>query len=574
MGSIPCMNKSTILFVQLPHLDNDAQGVVENVPLAAGYLAWSLEKAGLDRRVEPVIWREEWNGLDDSHLVEEIVSVRPAVIAGSLYVWNVERTLAILRQIKKRLPSVEIWLGGPEVAPDHPFLFKCAFVDAVVTGEGEPVFPAMVRHCLGEDRPAYRSIAWRKGGRFAWGKLPAPVYSLRDLLPPAGYRRTAPDSNGAAYMETSRGCPLKCMFCCYNQRREGVSFIGAGEAVRRVAALMKKGAHEIRFIDPTFNSNPEFESIIENLSRLNRRHAVTFFAELRAETVTRTQASLLSKANFTDIEVGVQSLDRRVLDKVFRHTSVRKVKRGVEMLAGRGIHLTIDIMNGLPGQTPGDLKKSLKWASGIRNSHIQFLHTLLIPGTRLRAERRRMGLTAQTLPPYRVLSTRTLSKRDMLAAEDLAEYYSETRSDCPSMRFAGTILPDLFPERVDMVVDGPHRTGVPPGRQNRRAVIFHGRDLFHNRDRIGGVIRKAVNLEPFMLWQFVMACQSEEPLDLFDSIVAILDEFPKHFLDRLTVTSAGNNRVARRLFVLLDKNRDYDRDWVRAVEDMLGSYFY
>lgn len=568
------MKRKKILFLQLPHLDNDADGVVENIPFAAGYLIHSMEKAGLGGCFSPHILSAEQDLLDDGNLLKKISAMAPEIVAFTLFVWNVERSLRLMKEIKRTAPKTVIMTGGPEVAPDHPFLFNDTPVDYAVSGEGEPVFPEILRSVIKGTRLDFASIGTRKGRSVEWGRKHAPVFKLNDILPPPGHWVNLPDHNGMAYMETSRGCPLRCAFCCYNQRRRSTSFIDADQVEQRIAFLKKKNVREIRFVDPTFNSNPEFEEILRRIVKINADKRISFFAELRAETLTGQQVRLLKTANFTEIEVGVQSLDIDVLKAVRRPSRIDKLKNGIQMLSKAGIRQTIDIMNGLPGQTVSNLKESLKWVSKIRKGRLQFLHTLLIPGTELRDRRKELGLVSQARPPYRVISTRLLSGHDMLKAEEMFRDSTGTLPDCPTRVFIGRDLPDLFKERIKIDIDRISCDFKLPGSTNRRALIISGKDLFAKRNSVLSLIRKAISDEPFILWQFVIAPASEEPLDLFEAMISEIDDYPRHFIDMMTVVPEKNDRVARRIMVLLRKGMRYGNSWRSGVGELLSANFY
>src|SRR5439155_11236630 len=69
--------------------------------------------------------------------------------------------------------------------------------DAVVIGEGESVWPAVVR-----DAEARRLQPSYRGGDFSLADAPIPAF---ELLDPVNYNRLV--------VQTSRGCPLRCEFC-------------------------------------------------------------------------------------------------------------------------------------------------------------------------------------------------------------------------------------------------------------------------------------------------------------------------------------------------------------------------
>ncbi|MBM4142098.1 MAG: radical SAM protein [Lentisphaerae bacterium] len=563
-----------ILFLQLPLLDNDPAGAAENSRLAAAYLRHAMERGGEDRHYEAVIAGAETDRFDDRRLLAWIVARRPDVVAATLYVWNVERTVRVLRAARCRLPGLVVLAGGPEAARPHPFLFRARLADAVVCGEGEPVFAAILRRLRGGRGAGYANVAWRAARGYRWGRRPPPRPALERMLPPADFALGRPDANGVACMETARGCTAHCAFCRYPGHRPGISALPVSDVVARVRALRRRGAREIRFIDPTFNARPAFHELLRALARLNADGRLSFCAELRADTVTAETAALLAAAGVRAIEIGVQSSDPAVLRAVRRPGRPDRVMPGIARLSRQRLELTLDVMCGLPGQTAADVRATVRRLARVRGGSVQLLDTLLIPGCALRQRRARLGLRAQRRPPYRVVATPAMSAAEMLEAHASAAPFLGGRPDSPARRFVGRRLPDLFRERVIVDLDAPARVPRIGGTENRRALLFRHDRLFAKRAAVCAAVRAAVRAEPDMLWQFVLRPAWEEPLDLLDAMIATIDGFPEHYADRLLVRPPGSRRVSRRVFVLLRRGRGYDPSWTAEAEALLGRAFY
>ncbi len=78
---------------------------------------------------------------DIQAFADKIINENPDVIAFSCYIWNITKTLEICRIIKDK-SNCRIVLGGPEVAyRPEDILEKYDFIDFVLSGEGEWVFP-------------------------------------------------------------------------------------------------------------------------------------------------------------------------------------------------------------------------------------------------------------------------------------------------------------------------------------------------------------------------------------------------------------------------------------------------
>ncbi len=557
--------RQRLLLLQLPRLDPDVTSPGENVMLGAACLQSALLRTTEGQQWELLPTPAAQETADTATLLAAVLALKPDVIGATLYLWNIERTLRLLRLIQQQLPHVRTVVGGPEVAKEHPLLFG-ASIHVAVVGEGEAVFPTILAALRHGRRTNWRNVAWLQHGQAVFGTRAPPTRPLAEVLPPADHPICQPDAQGMAYLETNRGCPMRCAFCCYNLRRQGWSSLPPAEIEQRIRILRQRGTREIRLVDPTFNAHPRFRAVLGAMQRANADHRIRFFVELRADTLTEEDAAQLAAAHVVEAEVGIQSTDPAVLRILHRPTSLARVLAGIERLQRHGIKPTIDFMYGLPGQGMDDIEQSLAVLTRFPNAHPQFLPTLLLPGTELRDRRQELGLRCQPLPPYRVLATDRLRPRQLAAIEALAEARLGG-FDSPTRRFVGKRLPDLFAERVT------HGQNKPPCA-NRRALFFRGADLFAQRAAITTAIRAAVRREPDILWQFVLAPTAEEPLDLLDALIATIRHLPSHWLDRLVSPPSQHRYVARRLFVQIPTGSDFDPAWQDAAETVLTSVFH
>ncbi|MGQ9662621.1 MAG: B12-binding domain-containing radical SAM protein [Kiritimatiellia bacterium] len=568
------MKERRLVFIQLPHWDNDTQGSRENVRLAASYLCHALERSTEARYWQPIICEEATDELDDRHLTEYLVALRPNVIAATLYLWNVERTLHVLARVKALLPDLVVIVGGPEVAWPHPFLYRSCVPDVAVLGEGEAVFPRVLGCLRTGAFPDLATVGWRiRTRQFRWGRSPAPPVDLQRVLLPPQHWTFRPDRRGMAYLEASRGCPWRCTFCRYPHDRRSMSFVPVHELIRRLRALCKASAREVRFVDPTFNAHPQFEELLSELAKFNQRGTLEFFAELRAETITAKQAALLERAGFSEVEVGVQSRDPFVLSILKRPTDFAALERGLGLLTRHVKRVTVDIMCGLPYQRLDDVQRSLEWAASLKHVRVQLLPALLLPGTELRRRRHAWGLRAADRPPYRVTHTRWMTRSEMTEAEALAREISHVELDVRTCCFVGSRLPDLFRERIALLLEQPCRQRALPGKEIRRALFFRHCDLFGQRFKIARLVARAIRSEPFMLWQFVLCPLHEEPLDVLDILIAEIRRARLHPLDRFGLDGPEQRLVARRIMMLLAPQRSYDHFWVAEAENTLRTAF-
>ncbi len=565
------MSLQKLLFLQLPRLDNDA-AAGENLPMAALYLSHALERAALALNYEPRSLTPEEEELDDRHLLEKIFDWQPDLICCTLYLWNIDRTLHLLRRVRQNHNRVKIIVGGPEVAFQHPFLFRTGIPDVAVVGEGETVFDQILSALEKGLQTDFTQVAWKTGRRYSWGKLPSPGVTLQECLPPAHHSSWKPDLHGMAYLETGRGCPLRCSYCRYGHLRRKTTFLHEAEVSQRIRILMDRGAKEIRFVDPVFNANPAFQCILNSLRKLNRKGNLKFFAEVQADLLTPDHIHGLAEAGFSELEAGVQSLDPLVLARIRRPVRLDLLEKNLRLMAREGIRVTIDLMYGLPGQTLQEVRHSLQWAWQFKGANVQCLQTLLLPGTDLRTERRRWRMQADDRPPYGVRSTSALSPEDIRDIEEIM--HRKSPLDCMTEKFVGTNLPDLFSERIPMDMSKEQGYDKIPGVTSRRALIFKAPSLFAYRKKLTVMVRSAISSEPNMLWQFVLQPDHEEPLDLLDDMIAELKKWPTHWMDGFASVAGWGRIASRRVFVLLKPSGTYSQSWATAAEALLEDHFY
>jgi len=80
-----------------------------------------------------------------------------------------------------------------------------------------------------------------------------------------------------------------------------------------------KGIEEIVFLDPCFAGRPAFDELLELLAKVTEERNLHFHAELNAEDIDPVACRKLAKVRFTQVEVGVQSINRETLKLNHRH---------------------------------------------------------------------------------------------------------------------------------------------------------------------------------------------------------------------------------------------------------------
>jgi hypothetical protein len=539
--------------VQLPVPPPAALAATGNVPLAAGCLGVAARVHGLaGRLLIDVLPPADTDALGDTLLADRIARDEPEFVGFSLYLWNSERSLHLAREVKRRSPRTRILVGGPEVCSDNAFLLRQPGADVAVAGEAEDTFAKLMSALIGRESPAgIPGVAVRGPlGFSAFAPQPAAGFPLADYPSPYLEGLVPVDPERSTYVETVRGCRSHCTFCFYPRSSSVLRTLEVEESARLVGALRDRGAREVVFLDPTFNHRPGFEELLDALSRENASRTLTFFAEVRAEGLTPELARKLKRAGFDRLEIGLQSVNRQTLKRVRRGGSPEKVAEAARMLHGEGIELLVDLIVGLPGDTPEDVLRGMDFleANGLAEE-AQVFPLSLLPGTAMRATAAEDGVLFDPAPPYRVRRTPAFSEEALLHTVLAAEERLGRRLDeWPRPHLAGSGVDGFAPQQ--------------PGAQHL-ALWFRAPDLYARRADVLRAIDARLKLDPYATLDVVLSPGKPFPLDLLDAILARLRDAPPSYLSR-ALAHRGED-LQRRIAVVLDGSQP--PDWIDALRE-------
>jgi len=558
--------------VQLPIPPPAAFADTGNVPLAAGCLGVAARVHGLDRRLElEVVPPNCTDALGDTLLADRIAWDEPEFVGLSLYLWNVERSLHLAREVKRRSPGTTILIGGPEVSADNPFVLEQGGMDAAVTGEAEETFGLLMSRLLeGRDVAGLPGVSVRTpSGMGPFGPPRHAGFALREYPSPYLEGLVPVEPRRSAYIETVRGCRSHCTFCFYPRSSNVLRTLDIEPSAQLVAALKERGAREIVFLDPTFNHRPEFVPLLDALAKVNADRTLSFFAEVRAEGLTADHAARLAAAGFTKLEIGLQSVNPATLKRIKRGGSAEKVATAARMLHAVGIELLVDLIVGLPGDTALDVARGVDFLQehGLGDS-AQVFPLSLLPGTAMRSGAEQDGIVFDPAPPYRVIRTATMSEDQLREALFAAERSLQRRLDEYPRRHlveasGETDPPDVF--AID--VDGCSALAPAAPGARHVALWFRGADLFARRDVIGRVLDGRLAIDPHATLDVVLNPEQPFPLHLLDTLKARLDAATPSCLSR-ALAHRGEN-LQRRITVVLPQDSRFTPHFVGSLRSMV-----
>ena len=344
---------------------------------------------------------------------------QPDFISFSVYCWNAAQVFELTRMLHQVWPEVKLIMGGPEVGPqalevleEHPELY------AVIAGEGEKSVPALLLSYAREGEPfgiAGVACHTSDGPRITPEE---PIENL-DAIPSPYTTEHPPALDGAAYLETFRGCPHQCAYCFEakgSTRIRSFSWSRVEEDVARVAST--PGLKSFTFIDSVFNLTlPRLKKIAEIMDPWVCKGIRLHTIEVDIEAIDDEQALLLKKCGVVSVETGPQTTNDRALNACRRSLDKQKFLAGVKACRSQGIRVEADLIIGLPDDTVSDVLDSMEFAvhSGADKVQMSTLHVL--PGTPLWDNADELGLVYDTNAPHEIIETRDISYRDLRKLE-------------------------------------------------------------------------------------------------------------------------------------------------------------
>lgn len=338
------------------------------------------------------------------NLLAQILALDPDVVCFSVYVWNRQLSLELVSALKLANPELRVVLGGPEISFEPVEFFSSTAAAALICGEGErPLKHLLSAWQRGEEPDACAGMQL-PGQSFA--EVGCSLLEPLDLLPSPFAAGLVDLSRGYVYYESSRGCPYSCVFCMSALDERVRSF-----SLERISAdlglLMEREVAQVKFVDRTFNyDSRRCRRIIEYILQHNR--STRFHFEIGADLLDDELLDLLERVppEMFQFEIGVQTVNKATLKLIERKSVLERLEANVCRLRDAGnIHLHLDLIGGLPGETLADFLASLRRVLALGAEHLQVELVKLLPGSPLREQAQELGVCFDPAPPYTVLKT-------------------------------------------------------------------------------------------------------------------------------------------------------------------------
>ena len=365
-------------------------------------------------------------------ILKDIYLEQPDVVCFSCYIWNISFVRELVPDLKKILPQVEFWAGGPEVSYDAvEFLKKNPAFFGVMVGEGEETFHELAGYYI-ERKPetlsGIRGVAFRDENKgrdivhTGWREL-------MDLSKvPFAYSNLTEFKNRILYYESSRGCPFSCSYCLSSIDKK-LRFRDIELVKKELQFFIDNKVPQVKFVDRTFNCKHDHAMEIWRYITENDNGITNFHFEISADLLRAEELALMKtmRPGLIQLEIGVQSTNPQTIKAIRRTMDFEKLKGIVEQIHSFGnIHQHLDLIAGLPYEGYDSFHKSFCDVYALRPEQFQLGFLKVLKGSHMMEMTGEYQILYKDREPYEVLSTAWMTYGEILRlkmVESMVEVY-------------------------------------------------------------------------------------------------------------------------------------------------------
>ena len=365
-------------------------------------------------------------------ILKDIYLEQPDVVCFSCYIWNISFVRELVPDLKKILPQVEFWAGGPEVSYDAvEFLKKNPAFFGVMVGEGEETFHELAGYYI-ERKPetlsGIRGVAFRDENKgrdivhTGWREL-------MDLSKvPFAYSNLTEFKNRIIYYESSRGCPFSCSYCLSSIDKK-LRFRDIELVKNELQFFIDNKVPQVKFVDRTFNCKHDHAMEIWRYITENDNGITNFHFEISADLLRAEELALMKtmRPGLIQLEIGVQSTNPQTIKAIRRTMDFEKLKGIVEQIHSFGnIHQHLDLIAGLPYEGYDSFHKSFCDVYALRPEQFQLGFLKVLKGSHMMEMTGEYQILYKDREPYEVLSTAWMTYGEILRlkmVESMVEVY-------------------------------------------------------------------------------------------------------------------------------------------------------
>jgi radical SAM superfamily enzyme YgiQ (UPF0313 family) len=389
------MKKVIIYLTNLTHVNNLGIAATESVPLNIGYLAAYLLK-NLAKEIEIDLFNTH------TELINAIDAKPPNIFAVSNYMWNSNISYYFASYIKQKLPNTITIMGGPKfplgTTGRKEFLQNRQDIDFYIAGEGERAILDLVQICLSNElniekiksEQRIQGCSYFANNTFVSNNFSERIVDLDSIPSPylGGLLDKFLNNGFTPILQTNRGCPFACAYCCssidYYNKVHFFSIERVKDEIEYISQRVKSPSihiHDDNFgmFSRDYDISCKFKEIIDKKKWPKFLSAAT--GKENKEKILRCVellgSTILFSASFQSTNVDVlKNIDRKNL-------SLNELIEIEENLKVKGVESNSELIVPLPGETKRSHLDGIKKLMDVDVGAISPYTTMLLPSSPL-----------------------------------------------------------------------------------------------------------------------------------------------------------------------------------------------
>lgn len=379
-----------ILIIPPSYANTNIRGLLPSLGIT--YIAAVLEKAGHTVKLID----SQINSYTFSDILRITKDFGPSLLGFSFTTPQADISFRLIRYLREHFENKVFVAGGAHVTcfPDEAIRENEA-IDVVIPGEGEYILLETIKH-LEEDKSLkeVKGIYFRDKGEIIKNadsdtivNLETLPFPARHLLPLTLYSPEVFESKvfPSTSIIASRGCTYaQCTFCYRSGKlKRPYRCQSPKKTIEEIKSLIDNyGMRELIFYDDDLFSNHRW---VNEFCDLLAKEGIKIFWSIRARA-NAVSYDLLSKAKdhgCFSIEVGFESGNQKLLDKIRKGISLEQGRRLADWIHKLGLELVGTFMLALPGETLREAQQTIDFAIELDCSYAAFIPTHPFLGTEL-----------------------------------------------------------------------------------------------------------------------------------------------------------------------------------------------
>jgi len=340
------------------------------------------------------------------HILQAVQDERPdSIMLSFISTTTYPTTKDMARALKKKAPTIPIIVGGTFASYNAVHILEdCPYIDCVGVGEGEELLIDYMDHL--RDPGFVTGLVWRRGVEVV-ENAPRPIIKNLDQFPypdrttlPIDYIESLPLDLPAVLsmdkfctIQTSRGCPFKCIYCDIPALADGKwRFRSPEHVLGEMQQLNDAGYRSIYLTDDHFLlKRNRINEICKGM--IERKLKLRWGCEGRVDAIAVDQFPIMGKSRCAFLAFGVESGTQRVLDRLKKDQTLKQIEVAVDAAKRHGITRAHGFfLVGSPGETEKDILESFRFAARLKLDTFGFNRLCVYRGTPLWQEYIKRGI--------------------------------------------------------------------------------------------------------------------------------------------------------------------------------------